>query len=128
MDIREQLKGIVENAHAQIKESCDSSTLDAIRVKVLGKKGELTGILRSMGQAEPSERPVIGQMVNDARAEIEDAIERIAAAHKAKELEKQLEEERIDVTAPGKAAGIGKVHPLTKVMMELRDIFVGNGL
>lgn len=107
--------------------SDDNCDVEDIRIKYLGKKGELTAVLRGMGQLTPEERPVIGQLANEVRADIEKAItEKKANAEKAM-LEKKLRSEKIDVTMPASALKAGRLHPLTKVQRELEDIFIGLG-
>ncbi|MBQ1260333.1 MAG: phenylalanine--tRNA ligase subunit alpha [Clostridia bacterium] len=107
--------------------SDDNCDVEDIRIKYLGKKGELTAVLRGMGQLTPEERPVIGQLANEVRADIEKAItEKKANAEKAM-LEKKLRCEKIDVTMPASALKAGRLHPLTKVQRELEDIFIGLG-
>jgi len=101
--------------------------LEAIRIRFLGKKGELTGVLRGMGQLSAEERPIIGQLANDVRAFIENAIAEKAAAAEKEALIAKLKEERLDVTMPGKKPAIGKRHPLATVQKEMEDIFIGMG-
>ena len=108
--------------------SCDDpKALDALRVRFLGKKGELTAILKQMGKLSAEERPVMGQLANEVRAAIETAITEKAAVLKEKQLAEQLRAERIDVTMPGKRQPLGKPHPLTLVMDEVKEIFLGMG-
>lgn len=101
--------------------------LDALRVKFLGKKGELTSILKQMGKLSAEERPVVGQLANKIREDIEGAISERMKEIKAAQLEKQLESERIDVTLPGEKFALGKQHPLTAVLGEVKEIFLGMG-
>ena len=105
----------------------DASALEALKVKYLGKKGELTAILRSMGSLSPEERPVIGQLANKIRGEIEAAIEekRAAVAEFAKK--KKLELEKVDVSAPAKIPALGGKHPISMIQEQLEDIFLGMG-
>ena len=95
--MREQLQGILERTQGELGRVQDSAALDALRVRVLGKKGELTAILRGMGQLSPEERPAVGQLVNQVRAQIEGGIERRLAELKAAERARQLASEDIDV-------------------------------
>ena len=123
--MREMLSRIKEEALAQL--NTPDVDLEQIRVKYLGKKGELTSVLRGMGSLTPEERPVIGQLANEVRACIEEMI-----AQKKEELDKiklaeKLKNEKLDVTMPGKCTEAGHVHPLTKVQRELEDIFIGMG-
>lgn len=101
--------------------------LEALRVKYLGKKGELTSILKGMGQLSAEERPVVGQLANEVRAYIETALETAKTQLAEKELELKLKREVIDVTMPGKFVSAGKKHPLTQVLDEIKDIFIGLG-
>lgn len=122
-----QLEAIKANAIEQINAVADLKELDALRVKYLGKKGELTAILKQMGGLSAEERPVIGQLANVVRTEIENAIEQTQKDLKSKELLAKLEEEKIDVTMPGKKAEMGKKHPLSIVLDEIKEIFLGMG-
>ncbi|MGI6004503.1 MAG: phenylalanine--tRNA ligase subunit alpha [Christensenellales bacterium] len=121
------LENIVTETLAALSAAGDSTAADAVRVSVLGKKGKLTGMLRLMGGMDPSERPIFGQMVNDARRKIEQALEKRLTELKAAEREARLAAERIDVTEPGRAPQRGSLHPLTLVQRDLEDIFIGLG-
>ena len=101
--------------------------LEQIRIQYLGKKGELTAVLRGMGKLTAEERPVIGQLANQVRADIEAAMAEKAEALKAEALAEQLKAERLDVTMPGTAARVGHVHPLTRVQRDMEEIFIGMG-
>ena len=105
----------------------EESNIEEVRIKYLGKKGELTSVLRMMGQLSPEERPVMGQMANEVRQEIEAKIASLSELKKAKELERALACEKIDVTVDGKERKIGKLHPLTQVQRKMEDIFIGMG-
>ena len=105
----------------------DDAALEAARVKYLGKKGELTGVLRMMGKLTPEERPVMGQLANEVRATIEEAIAEKKTVLAEKMLEAKLAAEKLDVTMPGRVQKIGYRHPLTLVMRDLEDIFIGMG-
>ena len=123
--MKEKLLAIKDEALKQINSpECD---LEQIRIQYLGKKGELTAVLRGMGALSAEERPVVGQLANEVRANIEEAIAKKSAELKAKALEDQLKREKIDVTMPSKAPAMGHIHPLTKVQRELEDIFIGMG-
>ena len=98
--LEQQLQTIREKALAQLAEAQDTAALEQLRVSVLGKKGELTGILRGMGKLPAEERPKMGQMVNETRAAIEEALEARAAVLREKEKEERLKREAIDVTMP----------------------------
>ena len=100
--MKEQLEQIKAKALADLAAAADMSALDAVRVRVLGKKGELTAVLKQMGKLSAEERPVMGQMANAVRAKLEDALEKRRAALDAAALESKLEAEAVDVTIPGK--------------------------
>ena len=123
--MKEKLQKIKEDALAAI--GSDSADLEQIRIQYLGKKGELTAVLRGMGALTAEERPVIGQLANDVRAEIESAIKEKAETQKNAELERRLVSEKIDVTLPAAAPRCGKLHPLTQVQRTIEDIFIGMG-
>ncbi len=123
--MRETLASIKAQALEQIAQ--EGADLDALRIKYLGKKGELTAVLRGMGSLSAEERPVIGQLANEVRAVIEEAMTAKAAEQKEKALEAQLKAEKLDVTMPGMAPAVGHVHPLTLVQRDLEDIFIGMG-
>ena len=103
--MKEQLEQIKAKALADLAAAADMSALDAVRVRVLGKKGELTAVLKQMGKLSAEERPVMGQMANAVRAKLEDALEKRRAALDAAALESKLEAEAVDVTIPGKPVG-----------------------
>ena len=123
--MKEKLEQIREAAKAQLADA--NADLEAIRIRFLGKKGELTGVLRGMGQLSAEERPKIGQLANEVREYIENAIAERAEADRRAALDRKLRDERIDVTMPGKAPEIGKRHPLAQVQKEMEDIFIGMG-
>lgn len=123
------MKEILQKIRSEALERINSADadLEALRVRYLGKKGELTAVLRGMAGLSPDERPVVGQLANKVRAEIENAIAERTAVQKQKALEAQLLAERVDVTAPGSAPAIGHNHPLTVVRRDLEEIFLGLG-
>jgi phenylalanyl-tRNA synthetase alpha chain len=124
-DLKEMLEKIKAEAAARLSEK--NADLEALRVQYLGKKGELTSVLRGMGQLSAEERPKVGQMANEVRAYIEQLIEeKKAAAHEAA-LEAKLEAETVDVTLPTEPMTVGSRHPLSLVQTELEDIFIGLG-
>ena len=123
--MKEKLQKIKEQALSAI--SADNADLEQIRIQYLGKKGELTSVLRGMGALTPEERPIVGQIANDVRAEIETALKNKADAQKNAELEKRLVAEKIDVTLPSSTPAAGKLHPLTQVQRTIEDIFIGMG-
>ncbi len=123
--MRETLAKIRETALEQIHAA--QADLEQIKIKYLGKKGELTAVLRGMGALSAEERPQIGQLANEIRADIEEAIAQKRQQAKAIALEKQLRDEKLDVTMPGAPVPTGHLHPLTHVQRELEDIFIGLG-
>ena len=125
--MKAQLEAILKNATAEIKTVADRAALENVRVKFLGKKGELTAILRGMKDLSAEERPVIGQLANDVRAAIETAIEAASKGVEEAALNARLARETIDVTMPGEEPVIGVKHPLTLVLDEIKDIFIGMG-
>lgn len=125
--MKEQLEKIELAAKAELEKISDAKELDAVRVKYLGKKGELTAILKQMATLSAEERPIIGQLANKIRADIEEAIQARGSELKAALAEKKLKEERLDVTLPGKLQTVGKLHPLNAVMNEIEEIFLGMG-
>lgn len=121
------LQNIKEQAAQALANVQDSKALEELRVKYLGKKGELTAILKQMGGLSAEERPKVGQLANEVRANIENLITEKSAALKTAMLDKRLELEALDVTMPGKAAPMGRAHPLSKVLDEIKEIFLGMG-
>ncbi|MDO4517595.1 MAG: phenylalanine--tRNA ligase subunit alpha [Bacillota bacterium] len=122
-----QLNKILEEAKAQIMAAKDQIQTDEVRVKILGKKGELTQILRGMGKLSPDERREIGQMANEVRAQIEDLLEKKFDEVKKAAQEAKLKHEKIDVTEPGKPTTLGVKHPLTITMEEISKVFMNMG-
>ena len=110
-----------------ILESEDVDSLEALRVKYLGKKGELTGILRQMGRLSAEERPVMGQLANQLRADIEAAIDARKQVLSSALMEKKLEAEAVDVTLPAAETRLGHKHPMYNVLDQIKDIFIGMG-
>ena len=105
----------------------DVDSLEALRVKYLGKKGELTGILRQMGRLSAEERPVMGQLANQLRTDIEAALDARREALSAALLEKKLRDEAVDVTLPAADVRLGHKHPMYNVLDQIKDIFIGMG-
>lgn len=112
---------------AAIAEARDAEALESLRIRYLGKKGELTAILKQMGRLSAEERPVIGQLANRVRAELEDELEARRRDLAEKMLESRLSDEALDVTLPGVPEKQGHRHPMNIVVDELRDIFTGMG-
>ena len=125
--MKEQLEQIKLNALAALDAAATPAALEELRVKLLGKKGELTAVLKQMGKLSPEERPVMGQMANAVRAEIEAKLEERKATIHAAVLEAKLAAESIDVTIPGETVEVGHQHPMNQVLQEIKDIFVGMG-
>lgn len=125
--MREKLEQIKNEALKAVSEVSLSAELDALRVKYLGKKGEITAILKQMGSLSAEERPVIGQLANTIRENIENAVTEKVRALENKMLEERLISEAIDVTIPGSAVNVGHKHPMSVVLDEAKDIFVGMG-
>ena len=125
--MKEQLEIIRREALAAMDEAADSQALEALRVKYLDKKGELTAVLKQMGKLSPEERPVMGQVANAVRADIEEKLEAVKAKLVAKALEAKLQAEAVDVTIPGVPVAHGHKHPMSIVLDECKDIFVEMG-
>lgn len=121
------LLSIRERVLAELAEAKATGELEKIRVGVLGKKGELTGLLRGMGKLSPEERPRVGQMVNEVRAVLEEALQARAEVLKASEKDARLLAETIDVTLPGPERSAGSLHPMNIALTKMIDIFVGMG-
>ena len=127
MDTREQLEQIRAEAAASIESAASLQELDAVRVKYLGKKGELTAVLKTMGKLSPEERPIVGQMANEVRELIAADLEKRNDLLKAAQQEMKRKAETIDVTLPGTKVEIGHKHPLSIVLDEVKEIFLGMG-
>ena len=125
--MKEQLELIKQNALAALDAAENTAALEELRIKLLGKKGELTAVLKMMGKLTPEERPVMGQLANAVRAEIEAKLESRKTALSAAALEAKLATESIDVTIPGDTVELGHQHPMNMVLQEIKDIFVGMG-
>ena len=125
--MKEQLANIRAQALSAFEGAQDLAALDALRVQYLGKKGELTAVLKQMGKLSAEERPAMGQLANEVRAALEGAIEEASKKLEAKALEQRLRDEALDVTVPGKSVKLGHKHPMYIALDELKDIFVGMG-
>lgn len=125
--MKEKLNQIKEEAAAKLLGVESPAELEALRVAYLGKKGELTAILKQMGSLTPEERPVMGQLANEIRAGIEELIATRSRAINAVEEARRVERETLDVTIPGTRRRIGHKHPLSTVLDEVKDIFLGMG-
>ena len=125
--MKERLEAIREQAIAKIKDAKDISVLNDVRVEILGKKGQLTEVLKGMKDVAPEDRPKVGQLVNDTRKRIEEELENVKKDLEAKAREAKLKAEVIDVTLPAKKNKVGHKHPNTLALEELERIFVGMG-
>lgn len=125
--MKEKLQKIKDEAMRQIEESKDLTKLNDVRVAILGKKGELTAVLKGMKDVSPEERPLVGQLVNETRESIERFLEDTKAKLESAELEAKLKHEVIDVTLPAKKNNVGHRHPNTIALEEVERIFTGMG-
>ena len=121
------MQELKDKAVKAIVEAESLESLEALRIKYLGKKGELTAILKQMGRLSAEERPIMGQLANQLRAELESSIETTRAKLEAAALEARLKLEAVDVTIPGDELKLGHKHPMYKALDEIKDIFVGMG-
>ncbi|WP_078555435.1 phenylalanine--tRNA ligase subunit alpha [Bacillus alkalicellulosilyticus] len=125
--MKERLESLQQEALLKVEEAQDSKALQEVRVAYLGKKGPITEVLRGMGKLSAEERPLIGQMANDVRAAITEKLEQKEQELQEKEIEAQLASESIDVTLPGRPVQLGASHPLTNIVEQVEDIFIGMG-
>ena len=125
--MQDQLNKILEQAKSQLETATDRAQAEELRVRLLGKKGELTQILKGMGKLSPEERKSTGQMVNGVKGQIESLLENKFEELKAKAKEAQFKVERIDVTEPGVRPKLGARHPLTVTMEEISKVFMNMG-
>ena len=125
--MKELMQGLRDSSIKAILEADDIELLESLRVKYLGKKGELSGILRQMGKLSAEERPIMGQLANQLRGDIEAAIEQRKAELGSKLMELKLERETVDVTLPGETSTLGHKHPMYNVLDQIKDIFIGMG-
>ena len=125
--MKQQLESIQKEALKKLESITDIRELDDFRVAYLGKKGELTRILKGMGELPPEERPVVGQLANEVRNALEAGIaaarERLVRAAR----EERIRKETLDVTMPGRVRNLGRKHPITIVLDEIKEIFLGMG-
>jgi phenylalanyl-tRNA synthetase alpha chain len=127
MFMKEQLYNIRNQAEKELSSVESVQDLENLRVKYLGKKGELTSVLRGMGALTPEERPAIGLLANEVRTALEDKIGETEKVLSQKERSRQLAKETIDITIPGRRKVLGTKHPLTTVIDEVKDVFIGMG-
>ena len=125
--MKEQLQNIETSAKEELSKVSDIKTLEELRVRFLGKKGELTAILKQMGKLSAEERPVIGQLANKVRSDIEAALTARRDELKSKAEEMRLKAETLDVTLPGKKQKIGRAHPLDVTLEQVEEVFLGMG-
>ncbi len=125
--MQEQIKKIKELTLEKVKDAKDLKLLNDVKVQILGKKGELTQVLRGMGALSPEERPKIGELVNKVRDEIETKIKEREEEFKQKELQEKLQRETIDITLPSTKIKRGSKHPVNRVIEEIEDLFVSMG-
>lgn len=125
--MKEQLQKLAEAATNSIKSAPTMESLETIRIQYLGKKGELTNVLKQMGKLSPEERPKMGQLANQLRGNIEELLTQKTAELSEARLLNKLEEESLDVTIPGKKVPIGHKHPMYNVLDQIKDIFIGMG-
>ncbi len=125
--MKEKIEQIKQKSMEEIKESMDLKTLEDLKIKYLGKKGELTAILRGMKDLTSEERPVVGNLVNQSKETLEKIISEKEAEFKRKELNKKLEAEKIDITLPSNKIKRGSIHPLNRVIEDMEDLFVSMG-
>ena len=125
--MKKQLEQIQQDAIAALNAADSPAALEELRVRLLGKKGDLTAVLKQMGKLSPEERPVMGQLANTVRANIEQVLEARKTEINTLVLEKKLADEAIDVTIPGNEVKMGHEHPMNQVLQEIKDLFVGLG-
>ena len=125
--MKEEIAKLKETSIEEIKRCDKQEELNNLKIKYLGKKGELTKILRKMGSLSPEERPAVGSLVNEIRDELNNLIEEKEKEFKKQELLRKLETENIDVTEPSKKNDIGSLHPITQTIQEVEEIFLGMG-
>ncbi len=125
--MKDQLEEIRRRAIAELTDEADEAQIDAVRVRVLGRSGELTEIMRGMREVPNAERPAIGQLINQIKNEVEARVEALSEKLKAASLTKSLNEKRIDVTLPGMRIARGRIHPITDILEKMLQIFEGMG-
>lgn len=125
--MKEQLQAIKANVEELLQKAASPEELERIRIQYLGKKGELTAVLKGMGKLSAEERPVIGALANEIRDFLGSALDAKKAELEAQLQAEKLQQEVLDVTMPGRKQAAGSLHPLTQVMNEVQDIFIGMG-
>ena len=125
--MKEQLKEIRTRALSELFDSATVEQIENVRVRVLGRSGELTEIIRGVGKVPAEERPVIGRLVNQIKGELESRIAALSEKMQRAEMERSLGEARIDVTLPGMRIPRGWLHPVTQSLERMLDIFTSMG-
>jgi len=125
--MREQLEAIRSRALAELADDADAQQIEAVRVRVLGRAGELTEIMRGMREVPPEQRPAIGQLINQIKRELEERVAFLQAQAQRRAMEQSLATERLDVTLPGARVVRGRLHPLTQVAQEMIGLFAAMG-
>ena len=125
--MKEKIEEIKKQSIKEIENCTTQKELNELKVKYLGKKGELTTVLRGMGALAPEERPIIGSLVNQVRDKLNELFTEKEETFKKKELEKRLLTEKIDITEPSKKIELGSLHPITQIIKEVEEIFLGMG-
>ncbi len=121
------VENTLDRALSEISNSNDLRSLDEVRVSFLGKKGELTTLLKSLGQMDPAERPKVGEAINQAKSAIQDAIEHRKVSLANSQLEEELANGSVDITLPGRRSFLGGLHPVTQVLNRIEELFIGSG-
>lgn len=125
--MKEKLEAIKAAAKSALQKAADEGQIEELRVRYLGKKGELTSILKQMGSLSPEERPKMGQLVNEAKQKLEALIAEKKTEMQAKATELKLKAEKIDITMPAKPVAVGGLHPLNLVINDMIDLFQSMG-
>ena len=125
--MKEQFATIRAEALSAFENVRDAAALDELRVRYLGKKGELTAVLKQMGKLTAEERPAMGQLANEVRAALEGALDAAARKMEAAALSAKLKAETVDVTIPGRQVRLGRRHPMNTALDEIKEIFIGMG-
>ncbi|MGI8830360.1 MAG: phenylalanine--tRNA ligase subunit alpha [Candidatus Limnocylindria bacterium] len=126
-DLRTDLESIQRTGHDQLAEAADIEAVDALRHDILGRSGTLTALLRQLGSVPPEERPVLGQLGNEIRRELEVAIQGRLEVLRSEDLDARLADEALDMTAPGRPMRVGHLHPVLTLMRDLREVFHAYG-
>ncbi len=127
MNVQESIQNMLATLRGEVESAADAQVLESIRLRILGKKGELTALLRAMGEVPPDQRPAIGQLINEAREQATGLLDSKARLVAARQRAMALVNETIDVTQPMPGAHLGTLHPISLVLGEILDVFVGMG-